>query len=114
RLLEARARAAMKEESDGPRLRRPTFGAPARQLCCAMGGFGTPGCGREEGELSWTNEALPLEVRRALLDKALDDLRRAKAAGASPAGKTRDADRAGVAGSDRESNRGGDKPGRGQ
>lgn len=79
-----------------------------------MGGFGTQGSGREEGELSWTNEALPLEVRRALLDKVLEDLRRAKAAGAGCASKTRDADRAGMAGADRESNGGGDKPSRGQ
>lgn len=76
--------------------------------------MGAQGGGREEGELSWTNEALPLEVRRALLDKALEDLRRAKAADTHRAGKTRDGDRAGVAGSDRESNRGGDKPSRGQ
>jgi hypothetical protein len=34
-----------------------------------------------DGDLSWTNEALPLEVRRALLDKALEDLRIARAAG---------------------------------
>lgn len=44
-----------------------------------MGGFGTTG-GRDEDDLSWTNELLPIEVRRALLDKALEELRLSKAA----------------------------------
>ncbi|HWP11308.1 MAG TPA: hypothetical protein VNN06_05770 [Ramlibacter sp.] len=71
----------MQEESDGLRPFRPTAADAARQLSCAMGGIGD-GSGRfDEGDLSWTNEALPLEVRRALLDKALDEFRSAKAAG---------------------------------
>ena len=58
------------------------------------------GSGRDPGELSWTNEELPLEVRRALLDKALEDFKAAKAAGTKRA--TRPAsDRAGKTGSER-------------
>ena len=53
-----------------------------------MGGIGD-GNGRfDEGDLSWTNEALPLELRRALLDKALDEFRSAKAAGKTRARDT--------------------------
>ena len=74
-----------------------------------MGGFGTDS-GRDEGELSWTNEALPLEVRRALLDKALDDLRKAKAADGIRASVAAVTDRPGRTGSKRESSSKKDKP----
>lgn len=57
-----------------------------------MGGFGSGG--RDERDLSWTNEALPLEVRRALLDKALEDLRIAKAAASDRRGGGGTPDRA--------------------
>ncbi|HXD40445.1 MAG TPA: hypothetical protein VN649_07775 [Ramlibacter sp.] len=60
-----------------------------------MGGIGG---GRDDNDLSWTNEELPLEVRRALLDKALEDMKaeraRAKVPGTS--------DRAGKTGSERD------------
>jgi hypothetical protein len=74
-----------------------------------MGGFGTDS-GRDEDELSWTNEALPLEVRRALLDKALDDLRKAKAADGARASVAVMTDRPGQTGSKRESSSKKDKP----
>lgn len=74
-----------------------------------MGVFGTEGS-RDEGELSWTNEALPLEVRRALLDKALEDLRKAKAAGNTRAKVAAVAERPGQAGADRDSAGRKDKP----
>jgi hypothetical protein len=75
-----------------------------------MGRFGS---GRDEGDLSWTNEVLPLEVRRALLDKALEDFRAAKAA--RTAGKARAQvaavpDRAGQSGAGRNIATGKDKP----
>jgi hypothetical protein len=74
-----------------------------------MGRFGTEG-GRDAGELSWTNEALPLEVRRALLDKALEDLRKAKAADGSRTKVAAMTERPGQAGSDRDSTSRKDKP----
>jgi hypothetical protein len=73
-----------------------------------MGGFSNGG--RDEGELSWTNEALPLEVRRALLDKALDELRLARAAGSTRTGATPKLERPGHSGSDRDSSTRKDKP----
>jgi hypothetical protein len=79
-----------------------------------MGEFRTGS--REDGDLSWTNEALPLEVRRALLDKALADFKASKAAGKtrSELASTRDRaatpDRAGQSGSDRDSTSKKDKP----
>lgn len=66
-----------------------------------MGGFSNGG--RDEGDLSWTNEALPLEVRRALLDKALEDLRIARAAGSTRAGAAPKLERPGRSGSGRDS-----------
>jgi hypothetical protein len=74
-----------------------------------MGVFGT-NAGREHGELSWTNEALPLEVRRALLDKALDDLRKARAADTVRASGAPIPERAGKAGADRDTPGGKDSP----
>jgi hypothetical protein len=74
-----------------------------------MGGFGTDG-GRDEGELSWTNEALPLEVRRELLDKALEDLRKAKAAGGTRTKIASMTERPGKTGSDRDSTSSEEKP----
>jgi hypothetical protein len=59
--------------------------------------MGGTGGGRDAGDLSWTNEELPLEVRRALLDKALEDLKAARARAKVPAGS----DRAGKTGSER-------------
>ena len=53
-----------------------------------MGGIGDRSGRFDEGDLSWTNEALPLELRRALLDKALDEFRSAKAAGKTRASDT--------------------------
>jgi len=73
-----------------------------------MGGFSNGS--RDEGDLSWTNEALPLEVRRALLDKALEDLRLARAAGSTRAGTSPKLDRPGHSGSDRDSPVKKDKP----
>jgi hypothetical protein len=68
-----------------------------------MGGLGiNSGRERDTGELSWTNEALPLEVRRALLDKALDDLRKARAADTVRVSSARVSGRAGKAGADRD------------
>ncbi len=66
------------------------------------------GDGRDDGELSWTNETLPLEFRRALLDKALDDLRRARASGSQGAIAT--PERAGQSGAGRDSKPRKDKP----
>lgn len=109
RLLARPRSMAMQEESDGSRPPRPTPAPAARQISCAMGGFGT-GSGRNDGDLSWTNEALPLEVRRALLDKALEDFRTAKAAGSTRAGVAAMPDRPGQAGSDRDSTSNKDKP----
>ena len=73
-----------------------------------MGGFSNSG--RDEGTLSWTNEALPLEVRRALLDKALDDLRLARAAGSTRTGASPKLDRPGHSGADGDSPVKKDKP----
>lgn len=72
-----------------------------------MGGTGNNG-GRDDGDLSWTNETLPLELRRALLDKALEDLRRARASGTQRQGVASKPERAGQTG--RDSNPGKDKP----
>jgi hypothetical protein len=75
-----------------------------------MGEFRT-GIGRDNGELSWTNEALPLEVRRALLDKALEDFRTARAAGGNRNSVAAAApNRAGQSGSERDSPAREDKP----
>jgi hypothetical protein len=71
-----------------------------------MGGFSKGR--RDQGELSWTNEALPLEVRRALLDKALEDLRLARAAGSTRGGAK--LDRPGHTGADADSPVKKDKP----
>ena len=68
------------------------------------------GNGRKEGDLSWTNEALPLELRRALLDKALDDLRRARASGSHRPSLVPTPERAGQSGSGRSSTPKKDKP----
>ena len=59
------------------------------------------GSGRDPGDLSWTNEELPLEVRRALLDKALEELKAAKATGTIRAKVRPASDRAGNTGSER-------------
>jgi hypothetical protein len=72
--------------------------------------MGGSGGGRDDGELSWTNETLPLELRRALLDKALDDLRRARASGAQRQGAFPTPDRAGQSGAGRNSKPKKDKP----
>jgi hypothetical protein len=72
-----------------------------------MGEFGTRG--REEGDLSWTNEALPLALRRALLDKALEDFKAARAAASTRAGVPAKSDRAGRSGSGSDSRKK-DKP----
>jgi hypothetical protein len=74
-----------------------------------MGGFGKDS-GREEGDLSWTNEALPLEIRRALLDQALEELRKARAAGGPRPGVVASLDRPGQSGSERASPGKKDKP----
>ncbi|HXC40235.1 MAG TPA: hypothetical protein VN667_14955 [Burkholderiales bacterium] len=58
------------------------------------------GSGRDPGDLSWTNEELPLDVRRVLLDQALEDFKAAKAAGTSRAKAPAVSDRAGKTGSD--------------
>jgi len=73
-----------------------------------MGGTGTGG--RDDGDLSWTNETLPLELRRALLDKALDDLRRARASGTQRQGTVPKPERAGRTGAGREPKPKKDKP----
>ena len=73
-----------------------------------MGEFRTGS--REDGDLSWTNEALPLEVRRALLDKALADFKASKAAGKTRSELAATPDRAGQSGSDRDSTSKKDKP----
>ncbi len=65
-----------------------------------MGGSGTGG--RDDGDLSWTNETLPLELRRALLDKALEDLRRARASGTQRQGIVTTPERAGQTGRGRD------------
>jgi len=63
-----------------------------------MGGTGS---GRDAGDLSWTNEELPLEVRRALLDKALEDFKAAKAGGTTRAKAPAAPEHAGKTGSER-------------
>jgi cation transport regulator ChaB len=68
------------------------------------------GGGRDPGDLSWTNEELPLEVRRALLDKALEDFKAAKALGNARAKVRPASDRAGKTGSERGPARVKDKP----
>jgi hypothetical protein len=95
----------VQDHSDDSRPLRPTPLSAAIRLSWGMGGFSNGG--RDEGDLSWTNEALPLEVRRALLDKALQDLRLARAAAGSAAPKL---DRPGHGGSDRDSAIKKDKP----
>jgi hypothetical protein len=72
-----------------------------------MGGTGS---GRDEGDLSWTNEELPLEVRRALLDQALEDFKAARAAGTTRAAVPAVSDRAGKTGSERDPASVKDKP----
>ena len=73
-----------------------------------MGGTGVGG--RDEGDLSWTNETLPLELRRALLDKALEDLRRARASDGQRQGIASPPGRAGHTGTGRDPKPGKDKP----
>ena len=68
------------------------------------------GGGHDPGDLSWTNEELPLEVRRALLDKALEDFKAAKAAGTNRAPVPAVSDRAGKTRSERDSASVKDKP----
>jgi hypothetical protein len=60
------------------------------------------GVGHDEGDFSWTNEELPLEVRRALLDQALQDLRAARAVDNARAKVPAALDRAGQSGSERD------------
>jgi hypothetical protein len=67
------------------------------------------GSGRDTGDLSWTNEELPLEVRRALLDQALQDLKAARAVG-NNRGVPAVNERAGKTGSERDPASAGDKP----
>lgn len=74
-----------------------------------MGGFGTDG-GRDESDLSWTNELLPIEVRRALLDKALEDLRLARAAASGRQRSAKTPDRPGQSGVGRDFPARKDKP----
>jgi hypothetical protein len=71
----------MQEESDGWRPFRPTMHVGSPAVWSAMGALSNFSDRGDEGDLSWTNEALPLEVRRELLDKALEDFKAAKAAG---------------------------------
>ena len=73
-----------------------------------MGAFGNVNGRGDEGDLSWTNEELPLEVRRALLDKALEEFRTAKAAGSGGRATAGKPDRPGQAGADSSSAK--DKP----
>lgn len=98
----------MQDHSDGPCPRGPTALSAQDWVSWGMGGFGNGG--RDEGDLSWTNEALPLEVRRALLDKALEDLRIARAAGSIRANKGGKVDRPGRSGADRDLPSKKDKP----
>lgn len=75
-----------------------------------MGGFGNVSGRGDKGDLSWTNEELPLEVRRALLDKALEEFRTAKAAGSGRRVKAGTPDRPGQAGAGAASSSAKDKP----
>jgi hypothetical protein len=76
-----------------------------------MGAFGNKVEGRSDaGDLSWTNEELPLELRRALLDKALEDFRSARATGSGGRAKAGTPDRPGQAGASSDSSRRNDKP----
>jgi hypothetical protein len=68
------------------------------------------GSGRDTGDLSWTNEELPLEVRRALLDQALQDLKAARAVGNNRADVPAVNERARKTGSERDPASAGDKP----
>jgi hypothetical protein len=68
------------------------------------------GSGRDPGDLSWTNEELPLEVRRALLDKALQDLKAAKAVGNARETLPAAVDRPGKTGPERDPASVNDKP----
>jgi hypothetical protein len=83
-------------------------GSPA--VCWAMGGLGKFTGRGDEGDLSWTNEELPLDVRRELLDKALEDFRAAKAAGSGRRLKAATPDRPGQAGAGADSSSAKDKP----
>jgi hypothetical protein len=75
-----------------------------------MSGSGSgSGCAHDPGDLSWTNEELPIEVRRALLDKALEELKAARAVGRNAAAPAA-SDRPGKAGSERATTAARDKP----
>jgi hypothetical protein len=75
-----------------------------------MGEFRNASGRGSEGDLSWTNEELPLEVRRALLDKALEEFRTARAAGSGRRVKAGTPDRPGQSGAGSDSSSRKDKP----